>query len=470
MKQIIINILTALSLILAATTTFAQTAHTSRIDLGCNYEGSHIQRKLCEEVRVFVKISDMQIVRKQDLLVVTPSIADKQGHRIELTPCVISGKTRFKIIQRRRKLGEALPEYCSKGKIRQLEEPSQTIELHYTASYEPWMQNASLQIEERLYGCADCGTRTACAYAGRSDIEAFRPSDHPFQFIEAPSVNNKVYTEDFSCRVQFRQDKHYLDSNYKDNRQELDGLNNFINDMLKIKGSEIKTVDIRGYASPEGSFAHNKKLSEKRAMVLAEYSRRHHPAISQVMEYDSCGCGEDWDGLLTMLVNDEYRYAEEVDIIMEDYTSDIQREEAIKKIENGKVYQHIYQKYFPALRRTEFTVTMNVRPYNDQEIREAYASRPGTLSQQEMYKLAMMWIKEGRKPTEIFRTAYKLFPGDKIAILNYANALMKYEEQPEEALEILKEIKDEKEYRLPAATALHMAGRWQEAEETINFN
>ncbi len=77
-------------------------------------------------------------------------------------------------------------------------------------------------------------------------------------------MNNQYY-------IQYRMNLATLSPSFADNSSELDKLSSFIasvdNDQLK----KIRSIDITGYASPDGVKSQNEKLAQQRAMSLRKY-------------------------------------------------------------------------------------------------------------------------------------------------------------------------------------------------------
>ena len=73
----------------------------------------------------------------------------------------------------------------------------------------------------------------------------------------------KVRAETRTARLQFRQDSYNILPGFKNNRAELDTVSNSIELVKKNTDVRIIGIYITGYASPEGSMAHNMALSER---------------------------------------------------------------------------------------------------------------------------------------------------------------------------------------------------------------
>ena len=67
----------------------------------------------------------------------------------------------------------------------------------------------------------------------------------------------------------------------------------------------------------------------------------------------------------------------------------------------------------------------------------------------------------------VYERAYGQFPDDAVAILNYANDLLKYEQDADGALRVLEPVTNDSRAFFPMAVAYNMKGDWRKAEELI---
>lgn len=84
-----------------------------------------------------------------------------------------------------------------------------------------------------------------------------------------------------------------------------------------------------------------------------------------------------------------------------------------------------------------------------------------------MYQLAGLYASGGENPLPVYKKAYGQFQGDTVAILNYANALLKYGNDADGALRILEPLKHDSRALFPMAIAYNMKGDWGKAEELL---
>ena len=113
-------------------------------------------------------------------------------------------------------------------------------------------------------------------------------------------------------------------------------------------------------------------------------------------------------------------------------------------------------------------MSYRVRPFEVSELAHIYSTNPKLLSLKELYTLAQQVIARGESPVAIYRAGYEQNAGDPVAKLNYANALLEYDKNANEAYTVLSSIQSDARAKLPTAIALDMLGRKAEAE-TLYF-
>lgn len=62
----------------------------------------------------------------------------------------------------------------------------------------------------------------------------------------------------------------------------------------------INNITIKGYASPEGSYANNSRLAEARTRSLVDYLKKEYPLDSSLFQLDYEP--EDWEGLRAYVI------------------------------------------------------------------------------------------------------------------------------------------------------------------------
>lgn len=435
-----------------------------------DYSGSNVQRST-DGSKLDVTLTIQPIVKPegQEVVCIYPVYVSSDGKKsLNLEPVCISGETRYKVMKRRKALHNqrpGQPDIQELHSIKDLKEGPLTV--RKSLPFELWMADGYIMVEERLYGCAECGVSQNRSHAVRVNIPIFGEKYYAYDFAEPKKALAKCYEEAFDCKIKFPVARYDLQKIFENNEQELKRLEIFISESLKIKGAKLKEVHIKGYSSPEGDFNYNKKLAERRVQTLSGYVTQRYPELKKVSVYQVVGVGEDWTGLEDAVKLSSLSNREEVLSAINRYSSDRERETAIRNLDNSKSYDKLLKDFFPGLRRTTFRLQFDVSPYTAEEIPEIFVTKPECLSQHEMYQLANLYDDRRENPIEIYEKAYRQFSPDAVAILNYANALLKYEKDADGALKVLEVVRDDIRCLFPMAIAYSMKGNWRRAEELL---
>ncbi len=160
-----------------------------------------------------------------------------------------------------------------------------------------------------------------------------------------------------TVRIHFRQGDARLDLSFGDNRAALEGIVQRLWEKRGDPALRLERLVYVGGASPEGSVAINRRLSEERARALFSYLARYVslPDSMTASEF----VGRDWEGLLRLTEQDErvpFR-AEALALLQE-----ICREKGddsldplgrLQRLRGGEPYRYMYRELFPALRRSQ---------------------------------------------------------------------------------------------------------------------
>lgn len=161
-----------------------------------------------------------------------------------------------------------------------------------------------------------------------------------------------------SVKIHFRQGKTELDMNQGENTRLLQG----IKDKLQLNQDDsiyyrLQKVWVVGSASPEGSMAVNKRLSEKRAESLFNYLSQYATFPDSLRQFSFLG--RDWEGLYRLADMDfNLPYRDETLALLRKIASH-PKEESVRQLrafKKGTVYTYLYKHHFPALRASTMYV------------------------------------------------------------------------------------------------------------------
>lgn len=410
-------------------------------------------------------------VRTQQLVRITPVyVSADRSKELRLPNIYVAGTSRYKVLKRQHDLGnedDLVREIYSRPEgtvyARGIKELPHMV---YERPFESWMARGHMELEIQTYSCGNCPKAPLLLAQGDPQAMAvFGPQDYKYNYIEPAAVAFKEYSESHDANIRFDVAKHDLRKNFGNNAKELALLDEFVRKATQIEGAELQTVRIEGYASPEAAYDYNLALSERRTKTLYDYVKSTHPTLLKQVEVIAKGMGEDWAGLRKLVEASDLPERQTIIAIIDKYDTDTPREIDIKALDEGKVYRNLLDNYYPLLRRTTFTMGYRVRPFETSELARIYSVNSKLLSLNELYTLANQLVARGESPVAIYRTAYEQNSNDPVAQLNYANALLQYDQNAPEAYKLLSKLQSDARATLPTAIALDMMGRKAEAEE-----
>lgn len=289
--------------------------------------------------------------------------------------------------------------------------------------FEPWMNNAEFDLEYEVDGC--CGkprdVEVPMKPIARLMLER-QKYEADFLYVPPVAEGVKTRSESGSAFIDFPVNVMTINPDYRNNPRELAKIIETIDKVKNDKDITITGLAIRGYASPEGSYSNNERLAKGRTASLKDFVQNLYsfPKYFIATSYDP----EDWCGLR--------KYVED---------SDLADKEAILQLINSKMdpdakdqklkrdfpeqYKFLLTKVYPALRHSDYTVNYTVRTFTDPaEILMIMKTAPGKLNLEELFVAANSLEPGSDEYNEVFEVAVRLFPDDRIANLNAANAAM----------------------------------------------
>lgn len=242
-----------------------------------------------------------------------------------------------------------------------------------------------------------------------------------FVYVSPQAETRKTRHEKGAAYVDFPVNKTDIRPDYRGNRSELAKIENTIN---RIKGDadvSINNITIKGYASPEGSYANNSRLAEARTRSLVDYLKKEYPLDASLFQLDYEP--EDWEGLRAYVIKGSLP---EKDALLSLIDSGLEADAKERRLrtEYPEAYRTLLRDCFPALRHSDYVVAYTVRGFDVEEARKLIWKEPQKLSLQEMYAVAQTYGTGSKEYNEVFETAVRLFPDDEAANLNAANAAM----------------------------------------------
>lgn len=281
---------------------------------------------------------------------------EKNEHKISLKPLLINGQARNRTYKRGVALHNLQRAYANCDVI-SATDPNAKIVYQDCIPYEEWMNGAVLYGKQTVWGCGSQLTEDIFALKTLTvpPVKVVEPIIEIVEVVPIPEPQPRVKSG--VAYIEFPVGKSTFDLSIGRNNEEWNALVSEIRQIEKNEDEQIIRVEIIGYASPEGPYALNERLSRERAKALANQILFFGNLSLSPELVRSSSVAEDWDGLVLLLKERPVPYQKEVLHIIENIGIFDGREKAIMELAHGNVYRTLLKDYFPKLRRTEYRIT-----------------------------------------------------------------------------------------------------------------
>lgn len=385
------------------------------------------------------------------------------GRRLVLPAVIYSGAQRYRYERRRETLSNAYilkPYHIYKG-VRK----SRSYELRYGISipYCAWMKHAAITWREYLHDCS--GDHLSAQGRLVADLAIFR---NLVSFLVPEVEEVKARVSVVSLAIGFPVNVTDVRPGFGNNAYELMNAYSLVttlqqrNELLEIRG-----VSIRGYASPEGSYANNERLARGRSEGFRRYLTTKFPHSEYIREAVISWIPEDWEGLGRLLADNHlFRARNDILTIVNDYTiAPDSKERMLRNIPAWSAnYRMILNDLYPKLRRIELQVDYIVHNLPDSKARELIYTNPDLLSLEEIYRVASYYEPGSERFREVYEIAARQFPDDVVANNNAAAALLR-EGNAQAALPYLNRIGERVESLINFGAYWYITGEPEKAME-----
>ena len=154
-------------------------------------------------------------------------------------------------------------------------------------------------------------------------------------------------TEKFA--IYYRFDSSEFDQSYLTNSETAAHIKNYL-----INSPRIDSITIYAWASPEGAYPHNVRLSQRRARTAKQFLLSYAPDSTKLNAdmIRISPLAENWQGLEAMVVQNYRRHdREKVLRILRDKTiGDETRKWRLQQLDNGYTWKYMLRRYMPELR------------------------------------------------------------------------------------------------------------------------
>lgn len=389
-----------------------------------------------------INLDNLRLGRNQQLYI-TPVIESDNGSSIVMPSVLVNGHAMHIAYERRslpRREGldhnVIIETKRSNGKAQSLYYVAET-------AMQPWMWDGSAGIHWVVDSCG-CGVRYG-TMTGESTLLGLNPATGMRVAYVTPAVTElPVSVHEGRAQVQFEVSKSDLHTSPYvcrsgqriDNRPELQIIDDSISYALSDKNVEIAKIRICGYASPEGSYLGNERLSTERSRALAEYLADRYNLPSECVEY--AAIAENWGGLRELVESSgdkltDRQWRELIALIDRPAYGPSDYDDKDMELRTDPRFRELYKTlilpvWYPQLRATAFEISTRLKPMSDEELAEVILISPEKMSLNQMFRVASLYAEGSDDFNRIIETALRYYPDDETANLNAAAAAIKSED------------------------------------------
>lgn len=183
----------------------------------------------------------------------------------------------------------------------------------------------------------------------------------------------------------------------------------------------IRNVEIQAYASPEGGFDFNNKLSAKRQDVTEGYVNDQLKATNVEAGIDAHYTAQDWEGFKQLVAVSNIQDKDVIIRVLEMYKDPEEREKQIRNMSAG--FQELANGILPELRRSRMIINYETIGRSDEEILSQYKADASKLGIEELLYAATL-VETNAEKTDIYTKASSIYKTDARPVNNLASMSM----------------------------------------------
>lgn len=368
--------------------------------------------------RLFVRLPlEAGAITANEQIVYTPVVVNGDD-ALPLAPVVFTGRIREKVNLRRERLyGTApVPEGAFTNVVvrNRRDAAENTVLFEGDVPFEPWMAGGRVVLYRDLEGCA--GVQIALPPLVVAGIAA--PVQPQLSFIVPAEGPAKRRSEKITAVVHFPQGRSVLLRNFADNRRELQRIDSLTE---RLRGSDSLAIDriaLRGYASPEDTYAFNTRLSANRVRSIRKYLCDKFGFAEA--DFTTSTVPEDWDSLRRWVVVSDLPYRDDVLAVIDTVSDPDARDAGLWRIDGGKTYLKLLHEVYPQLRRVDYSIGYSLPFYTTSQAEQLVDVHPEWLSVTELCRLAASYGEDSPERAYVCAVAVECYPDDPCTCNNMA--------------------------------------------------
>lgn len=365
-------------------------------------------------VDFIVSPKDIDVKSISQLTIIPQIMSSDSLQCVSLPPVVIAGRNRW-LIWERTKEEKRPANILRAGK-------DATLRYHASAAYEDWMDHSIISFRESVTGCNSCpqvNDIIPVALFDKKTVEE-QITNYVDNYIRPEAEQTKVRHLEGQAYIDFPVNKIEIYPTYRRNTVELAKIIASIDTVKNDPDCTVSAVSLKGYASPEGSYANNTRLAKGRTQTLSGYVMSHYDFPKSIVT--STFEPEDWEGLRRWLETSDIENKDGILAIVDSDLAPDPKDQKIKKTYPVQ-YAYLLKEVYPGLRHSDYRIEYTIRSFTDaDEIRKLVKTSPQKLSLEEFFLAANACEPGSDEYYEIFETAARMYPQDEIANMNAANS------------------------------------------------
>ena len=219
-------------------------------------------------------------------------------------------------------------------------------------------------------------------------------------------------------------------SNIRGSELNSQNIKDFIATLRNIKNDEeslvLNGIEVSAYASPDGGYAFNEKLADRRGQTAVQYVKSQLKNNRLDTNIDSKYTAEDWEGFQELVSQSNIQDKDLILRVLSMYNDPEQREREIQNISH--VYGELAEAVLPELRRARMSINYDVVGRTDEQIKEAFKTAPESLSVEELVYYGNLLADDIDERQDVYEKTIQLYPDDYRAYNNLAEIAMQNEQ------------------------------------------
>ena len=195
----------------------------------------------------------------------------------------------------------------------------------------------------------------------------------------------------------------------------------FVNLLKRISGDRenmmLGNIEVSAYASPDGGFALNEKLANKRQENTEGFVKQQLKQAKVDGDIEANYTAQDWEGFQQLVQASDIQDKEVILRVLSMYKDPQEREQQIKNMSHG--FQELADGILPELRRARLTINYETLGNDDETIFNQIKSDPSKLSVEELIYAASI-AETPAEQESVLKTTTRIYPKDSRAYNNLA--------------------------------------------------